>query len=198
MSTLQDRLAGLPEAPEPSTELAAISAIQPIVPAEFFKAGGSEDILTKMEIEVRKRAAEALQKEVRKPLTDWEDAEKARVKGHEDALDALGVWAAETEMYPGTLTTAIIRQRIEKVEGLTRNWEEFEVRAEGCKAIALRRMRACLAVEEKRTANKKHRFKVEMEAMHALQPILGDRAELAAAVIEAIKDGKIPHIRFDY
>ena len=28
MSTLQDRLAGLPEAPEPSTELATISAIQ--------------------------------------------------------------------------------------------------------------------------------------------------------------------------
>ena len=53
MSTLQDRLAGLPEAPEPTTELAAISAIQQIVPAEFFKAGGSEDILTKLETEVR-------------------------------------------------------------------------------------------------------------------------------------------------
>ncbi len=57
MSTLQDRLAGLPEAPEPSTELATISAIQQIVPAEFFKAGGSEDILTKLETEVRARAA---------------------------------------------------------------------------------------------------------------------------------------------
>src|ERR1700722_11729708 len=45
------------EAPVPSTGLANISAIPAIVPADFFKAGGSEDVLARLELEVRSRAA---------------------------------------------------------------------------------------------------------------------------------------------
>lgn len=233
-STIADRLKGLPEAPEPSTELATISAIPKIVPVEFFKPGGSEDILAKLEIEVRKRAAEldistevgrkeiaslsyrvarskttldeagkklvedtkrqvkavdaerakvwdrveALQKEVRKPLTDWEDAEKARVKAHEDALKWFTDFAEETERYPGTLTPAIIRQRIEKVESYTRAWEEFEVRAEGTKSLVLRRMAGCLALAEKAEAEAAEAERVRKEAE---EKAIREREEAAAA-----------------
>ena len=189
MSTLQDRLAGLPEAPEPTTELAAISAIQQIVPAEFFKAGGSEDILTKLETEVRARAAkldistdfgrkeiaslaykvarsktaldksgkdltedirkqkeaidaerrkvterlDSLKEEVRKPLTDWEDAEKARVKGHEDTLADIAAAAALDR----PLNLDEIEAKMAVVNLICdRDWEEFTVRAAGAKALA--------------------------------------------------------------
>ena len=40
-----------------STELATIATLQTIVPVDFFKAGGSNDILTKLESEVRAQAA---------------------------------------------------------------------------------------------------------------------------------------------
>ena len=76
----------------------------------------------------RKRAwerMEALQHEIRKPLTDWEDAEKTRVADHEAALahiESLGVFAEAP-------TTAQIEERIRQFSVLApRKWQEFEPR----------------------------------------------------------------------
>lgn len=76
----------------------------------------------------RKRAwerMEALQHEIRKPLTDWEDAEKNRVAGHEAALvhiESLGV-------FTDIPTTEQIEARIKQFSAVApRVWQEFEPR----------------------------------------------------------------------
>lgn len=81
--------------------------------------------------EERRRAwarMESLQEEIRKPLTDWEDAEKERVEGHEYAIaciSASDTW--ETSPVP----SAMIQERITglpaQFEG--RDWQEFKARA---------------------------------------------------------------------
>jgi hypothetical protein len=213
------------------------------VPAEFFRAGGSEDILTKLETEVRARAAkldistdfgrkeiaslaykvarsktaldksgkdltedirkqkaaidaerskvterlDALKDEVRKPLTDWENAEKDRLAKHEAALVEMIRWAEETEQYPGTLTPAIIRQRIQRVEEHERAWEEFEVRAEGTKVQVLRRMRGCLALAEKAEAEA---LEAERQRKEADEKAIREREEAAAARAKAEAERK--------
>lgn len=233
MSTLQDRLAGLPEAPEPSTELATISAIQQIVPAEFFKAGGSEDILTKLETEVRARAAkldistdfgrkeiaslaykvarsktaldksgkdltedirkqkaaidaerskvterlDALKDEVRKPLTDWEDADKARKAAHEEVLAWMTGFADEAERVPHAHSARMLRESIDLVEHRKRDWEEFEVRAEGTRALAVKRLRVCLANAEQREAEA---LEAERQRKEAEEKAIREREQAAA------------------
>lgn len=126
-------------------ELATIQTLQAITPVDFFKPSGSDQIISALKEEVRKRAAqldisteakrkalaslayqvaksktfldnkrkelvsdekkrlkaidiegariweelEALQEEIRKPLTDWENAEKERVATHEMAINQI-------------------------------------------------------------------------------------------------------------
>ena len=169
--------------PEPTTELATISQLQAIVPAEFFKPGGSEAVLAALFAEVRKQAAEldistesrraaiaslaykvaksktaldkarkdlvadqkealkaidregariwdeleALQAEVRKPLTDWENAEKERIGNHEAALKLI----QEAAVMPPGHTSGDVSARIAYVSQLhERPWEEFKSRAD--------------------------------------------------------------------
>jgi hypothetical protein len=45
------------EAPAPVTDLAVITDFSAIVPVDFFKTGGSDNILSKLELEVRAQAA---------------------------------------------------------------------------------------------------------------------------------------------
>jgi colicin import membrane protein len=178
------------EAPAVGAELAVITAIQAIVPADFFRPGGSKEVLAALKEEVRRQSAaldisteigraaiaslaykvarsktaldeqgkklvinikaqvsvtdkergkvwdelDALQKEVRKPLTDWENVEKDRVADHESALTLI----ASTAALDGPLTLDEIEAKIEAVNQLyARDWEEFKQRAAGAKALAL-------------------------------------------------------------
>lgn len=162
-----------------ATDLVVLSAI---VPAAVFVPGGADDLLAKLEAEVRavktdistpagrkaiaslaykvarsktaldemgktltadlkaKTAAvdaerriiwdriEALQLEVRKPLTDWENAEKARVEAHEDALDDLTHAATFTVAEP-SIEEIDARLAFANRELATRDWQEFAQRA---------------------------------------------------------------------
>ena len=47
--------------------------------------------------------------------------------------------------------------------------------------------------EEKRTANKKHRAKIEAEAFAALEECVG-----VLSAFEAIREGRIPHVTIQY
>lgn len=84
----------------------------------------------------RGRAWDALQKlqdEVRKPLSDWENKEQARIDEHENALIRLASfknWSIANAF--GTRSTQdelrnVIKQSIELLEN--REWEEFSARA---------------------------------------------------------------------
>lgn len=82
------------------------------------------------EIDAERRRAwdamEALQVEARKPLTDWEEADKTRIAGHEQALaviSAFGSW----DIRPGA---AEFYARIQRLQALpARDWQEFTQRA---------------------------------------------------------------------
>ena len=139
------RIVSTPEIAPQEVALTVAPALQAIVPSEFFKPGASDELLSRLEAEVRTIAAsldistdkgraeiaslaykvartktgldeegkrlvegkkaevkavdqerariwdrvESLQKEVRKPLTEWESAEKARIASQEEAIRTL-------------------------------------------------------------------------------------------------------------
>jgi membrane protein involved in colicin uptake len=81
-----------------------------------------------------KEALTALRDQARKPLTDYEEAVKARVDAHEQALKDV----IELSNVPFGATVAEIEARIAKLdEFVLRNWEEFAKRAElGYEAVS--------------------------------------------------------------
>lgn len=88
----------------------------------------------------RKKARDtldALKEEVRKPLTDFENAEKARIAEREDRIAAI---AALTNFDVADPIAETIRERINQAAQLASfNWQEFEARAnETSKAVTNR------------------------------------------------------------
>lgn len=79
---------------------------------------------------------DALKDECRKPLTDWENAEKARVDGHEAALKRLFDAAV---FVAGDPTVDEVDARLAQLAiDFDRAWEEFQKRAEEAKGLSAR------------------------------------------------------------
>lgn len=228
------------EAPETTgAELAVLTPVQ-IVPSEFFKPNGSDEVLARLEAEVRSIAAkldistetnraaiaslaykiarsktaldesgkkltedlkkqtgeidaerrrmrdrlDALKEEVRKPLTDWENAEKTRVQSHEDALKAI-----EDAVLPGVLTIAQAKAQIAIVENLaeSRAWEEFAKRAAGVKAVALQSLNTALREAEEAEAA---RQEAERKAAEERERQIREREEAAARAAAEVERRK--------
>lgn len=90
---------------------------------------------------------DALKDEVRKPLTDWENAEKARLAGHEDAIAALAL-AARLEI---DMNADAIAGRLESLGTLAqRDWQEFATRADATLNNTRSSLNAALADARKR------------------------------------------------
>ncbi|QTC00485.1 hypothetical protein JYG33_03180 [Alcaligenes sp. SORT26] len=90
---------------------------------------------------------DSLADEVRKPLTDWEEAEASRVALHRADLDGMADQAREV----GGLDVESLRQRIAVVESVVigESWEEFEAEAHRVKAKALEILNAALTERQK-------------------------------------------------
>lgn len=72
---------------------------------------------------------DALKDEVRRPLTEWEEAEKSRVAAHEEAIEELRTLAL---MDTTNANVSDIDAQIAKLETFrAREWEEFKTRFEG-------------------------------------------------------------------
>lgn len=130
---------------------------------------------------------DALKEEVRKPLTDWEDAEKARVAEHEQAIATI-INMAQIEH--GTSSDEIA-QLIEGINFFSeRNWQEFAARAAGTieevsarlnKAMAAAQKREAEAAElERFRAEQAARAQAEREARIAEEAVAKARAEMEA------------------
>lgn len=96
----------------------------------------------------RKRMRDLLdgwQAEVRRPLTEWEEAEKARVAKHEAGIAQLKNTNTEG------MTAALIGARIQDLDTceIGPDWEEFEAEAHRVKAASLATLREALAAREK-------------------------------------------------
>lgn len=70
---------------------------------------------------------EALQAEVRKPLTDWENAEADRIRQHDAALAEISM----LQIFGDDATSHDISDRLDQLASMpNRDWQEFKARAE--------------------------------------------------------------------
>ncbi|AXA25681.1 hypothetical protein [Pseudomonas putida] len=116
------------------------------------------DFVTKMD---------ALRDETRRPLTEWEAAEDARIDRHNDRLNWLKTLADDL----GELSSLHIKGLIAEAEGmqLGDHWEEFEAEAANTKDKVLTTLRAAL--------QKREQFETEQAELTRLRREAEQRAE---------------------
>jgi len=119
---------------------------------------------------------DAFKVEVRKPVTDLENAEKERVAAHEAAIHLLededqrsSIWETSTEL----------KARIEVIERMFtgRDWQEFAKRAESAKIEATDSIYRALGIVQKREAEQKELERLRAEAA---ERAIKEREEAAA------------------
>lgn len=105
---------------------------------------------------------DALRDETRRPLTEWEQAEAARVARHEQGIAAIKAEGAEL----GLLTAEDLLTRIGRVEGvaLDDTWEEFTAEAGQVKDHVLAVLREALATRQKYDAEQAELARLRREA----------------------------------
>lgn len=113
----------------------------------------------------RKRAfdeLEALQKQIRQPLTDWEQAEETRITRHKGAIERIRYLASE----PHTLDSTEIKACITEVEAVTPDdaWEEFASEAAMAQSRSLAALREALAKREQYDFDQAELAKLRAEA----------------------------------
>lgn len=119
-------------------------------------------------------AMDNLRDETRRPLTEWEAAEAARVEAHEQAIAKLKAHGAEL----GLLVSEDLLDRIGQVEGvaLGESWEEFAAEAGQVKDQALAALRNALAARQKYEAEQAELARLRREAEERAEQ---DRIRLA-------------------
>lgn len=148
---------------------------------------------------------EALQKEIRKPLTDWEEAEKKRVADHEEAI------AYMQSLHPSKMFGSLVEDIQSRISDLgnypVRDWQEFEARAVFTRKEVAEALLSALAAAQKRDAEaaelerlraedaarkqKEHEDKIAAEAAAAAKKAAEDKAaEEAAAAAKKAADEK--------
>lgn len=123
-----------------------------------------KDVPKKIDAE-RKRMRDLLgqwKDEVRKPLTDWEEAEEARQARHKAGIEWFQLRAKEHH----DLDLQELRASLAEVEGKTVDaaWEEFEAEAHRAKAKAVEALAAAVAAREKHEAEQAELAKLRAEA----------------------------------
>lgn len=129
---------------------------------------------------VRERL-DLLKEEVRKPLTDWENAEKERVARHEDALKALES-LPQFEVPPTIGDIEMALRAVELSDG--RDWQEFAMRAAGVKAAAKQRLVGMLQAAEKTEAER-----AELARLRAEQ-IAREQREREERIAQEVRDAE--------
>lgn len=130
---------------------------------------------------------DALKDEVRKPLTDWENAEKGRVDAHEQALTSI----MQAAQLGPDMDQAAIRERLEAIGKLAqRDWQEFSARATATMDEVRKVLDAALAAAVKRQqeAAELARLRAEQAAREQKEReerIAREAAERAKAEAEA-------------
>lgn len=108
---------------------------------------------------------EALQAEVRKPLTDWENAEKERVAGHEAALkelvDAGNI--CELNWNNPNAPVSLMHSRLDAIMKSTYDWQEFHQRAVATVTATIRQIKDAIAKREKYDAEQEELVRLRAE-----------------------------------
>jgi len=123
-------------------------------------------------------ALDALQKEIRAPLTEWEEKEKKRIADHEAALAAI----AECPNHGQPETASALSQRLESLENRPpRDWQEFSSRAAKVLADEIERTKALLALAQKREAEQAELARLQKEEADRKQRERDERLKAEAA-----------------
>lgn len=140
---------------------------------------------------VRERL-DALKDEVRRPLTEWEDAEKARTEALQQRLVDLRALAEVIDAAGNYLPSADIHSRIQEAKSvvLDDSWQERAAEAGVAKDSTIQQLEASLAVAQKREheAAELERLRKEAEEKARLEreeTIRREAAEQAKRVAEA-------------
>lgn len=124
---------------------------------------------------------DALRDETRRPLTEWEQAEAERVKGHE--MRMLGLRSEASDL--GSLSSDELLSSIARVEAvaLDETWEEFAAEAGQAKDQVLAALREALTARQKYEAEQAELARLRREAEERAEQ---DRIRLAQeAAVEA-------------
>lgn len=125
---------------------------------------------------------EALQKEVRQPLTDKEEAEKKRVFQHEANLAELAGAGNHAAQNWQNLSVEALRDRLKEITNSEYDWQEFLGRAKTACVASIGQIREAIARREKMDADA-----AELEALRAAQAKRAQE-EHEAAIAQAAKD----------
>lgn len=140
-----------------------------------------KDIPKKIDAE-RKRmrdTLDALADEVRKPLTEWEQAEEHRLQKHREAIEAINTLAANVDGRTADALAALLAS-VEAV-AIGEKWEEFESEAARAKDKALTTLRAALAAREQYEAEQAELTRLRAEAEERRKKDEADRIAREAA-----------------
>lgn len=107
---------------------------------------------------------ERLQTEVRKPLTDWEEAEKSRIADHESELAAITLSSESIATQWSTLPLDGMRKYITNLDADSCDWQEFGQRAAGIKAVARQAVSEAIEKREKYDAEQAELSRLRAEA----------------------------------
>ncbi len=119
---------------------------------------------------------EGIQREARQQLTEWEDAEKARVKGHEDAI--IAIHGAKNAHYPTVDSLIAAIAALNAIDPKT--FQEFEVPARGAKQAALEFLTEELTRRQEAEANAKELERLRAESAARAQQDAIEAAATAA------------------
>lgn len=125
---------------------------------------------------------DAWQTEVRRPLTEWEEAEAARVADHEASLDHLR--NTNTEGASAAMIKSLIQDL--EAEEIGADWEEFEAEAHRVKAASLTALREALAKREQYEAEQAELERLRAEAAVREQREREERIAREAAEAERL------------
>src|SRR5690606_29972772 len=130
MKTVKGRAECASDAFKVAKSKAAIEKLGKALSAEY------KEIPKKIDAERRRAfdALEALQAQVREPLTRWEQAEEARVQAHKDALERIVMLVVNCGASSTCIQASLVA--VENVE-IGPSWEEFETEAARAKDKAL-------------------------------------------------------------
>lgn len=127
---------------------------------------------------------DAWQADVRRPLTEWEEAEAARVERHTDAINHMKSLTVGLESFDSTS----ISNRITESEAfvIDDSWEEFEAEAHRVKAASLATLREALAGRQKYEAEQAELERLRAEAAAREQKAREERIAREAAEAERL------------
>jgi len=144
------------------------------------------------------QAMEELQVEVRQPLTDFENAEKQRIRDREERIALINSLSSFDISGP---EQGQIRENISSLEGAADfDWQEFKARAESAIATTREKLEAMLAERIKHDAEQEELARLRREAEERERKERDERlqreaAERATAEAEARHKKEIERVR---